>query len=189
MKWRSSVSSSLKRHVLLRGSVIATMGALFILFSGMFVPANKMAFWGLPIFALGFGIITWGLRPYRRLCRLENNPRELVLTGDETLEFFTNGNKIVTIPMCSIEAMTHVDKADDYGIGIKLKKSPKQKIVIHDRKLQGICSGKDATERYACDLYFRFFSRRTFEQLAVFTESICFLELSPKGPIVYTFFS
>lgn len=156
MKVRSSITTSLRRAVLMRGTCIAIVGVLLILFGGMFIPPDRMTYWGLPLFLVGFGMITWGLLPYRRLCQIENNPRELVLSEDESsLSLFCKGKIALSIPLACIASIKYIEESNRYGVGMMLKGSP-QKIEVYNTKL--LC-----VNELGCDLFFEYFSRRAFE--------------------------
>lgn len=158
LKLRSSVKSSLKRYTLIRGTLIAGLGALLIVVTGIYLPVQEMQIWGLPILIMGLGLIAFGLMPYRRLSRLENSPNEVILF-DDSFQFFSKGRKIYTVPFSSIDKTSLIDNGTDYGIAIWLKKSPEQKVIVHDKKL--------AYARKGCDIFLPYFTERSF---AIFKE-------------------
>lgn len=77
VKIRSSVCSQLMKSTLLKGTFLAGIGILIIVLAGIFLPLQDMTIFGLPLYALGCGLIAFGLIPYRRLTALEKSPNEL----------------------------------------------------------------------------------------------------------------
>lgn len=161
----SSIKPDLKRKMLFRGSAIAAVGGLIILIAGALTPPKDLEIWGWPIVILSFGLIALGMIPYRRLCRLEDNPNKLLLTDKNEIIYIHSGRKRVTIPYSAIEKMEYLQDGALYGIGIWLKKSPPIKMTVHDILFNYHTHQKRAKNRFGCDLFLPFFSERAFSQL------------------------
>jgi len=151
---RSSISQTLMRSSIWRGTSLAGLGVIVLLVAGTFLPLAEMKVWGLPLFGLGIGLITWGLLPYRRMKRLETNPYTLTI-DHEWLHLAAKGRAIYSIPRESIEGIDFVEQREIYGMGISLKKPIPKKVIVHVklRKYGGY------------DLFLPYFSRRAYEQL------------------------
>lgn len=155
----SSVKPDLKRSVLLKGSLIAGIGALVLLLAGALVPPAELSIWGWPVIIISFGLIALGLIPYRRLCRLEERPSKLLVTDENELIYELNDRKRITIPIDLIEKMEYLENGSMYGIGICLKKGSNLKLKIHDPLFS-------LKKKFSCDLFLPFFSRRVLAELS-----------------------
>ena len=163
---RSIVKPSLnKMPRFLRGSYSGALGVALWLYGGIFLSTSSLTFWGWPIFLIGLILIAWGLLPYRKLTRLENNPNEIILTDLEELYFSMQGTSTFKIALENIEEMAYLDDNSHYGIGLWIK-SPKTKhiIVLHPT-LDFQAYLKDCQKRYFCDVFFPNFSKRSFKEL------------------------
>ncbi len=118
---RSSIRSSLKRSLLFKGTLFALMGALSLIAAAILLPAEKLSHYGFFIFAFAMALITYGLLPYRRLCRLENNPDELRLDSDHILYYLKKGNAVLAISKNDIQSFSYFDLTQKYGIKCLLK--------------------------------------------------------------------
>ncbi len=156
MKVRSCVTPDLKKRVLFRGTLLATIGFLPILYCGTFMPVDQLKIWGLPVLLIGGAFVTVGLLPYRRLTLLEVEPYEIEVEGDIRLHFGKSGKKLLSIQRVSIECLEWVDDGKIYGIGVKLKDPLPEKIAVHDRSLDM----KTFTSRPTYDLFFPYFSEK-----------------------------
>ena len=152
---RSSIKPSLMLKALLRGFVWALLGAIILIFSGAKLSVETLSHWGLPLFATGIACITFGLLPYRRLLRLELKPNELVVVGDDHLEWWEKGRKLLSIPLDAIENMTWLDEGAKYGISLQIREHPTRKLIIHDPKMK----------MPSLPLFMPYFSKRTCEEL------------------------
>ncbi|MBA2727934.1 MAG: hypothetical protein H0U49_07165 [Parachlamydiaceae bacterium] len=77
VKIRSSICSQLMKSTLLKGTSLAGSGIFIFILAGIFLPPEYLTTYGLPIYAVGLGLIAYGLIPYRRLTALEKCPNEL----------------------------------------------------------------------------------------------------------------
>lgn len=161
---QSSIRTSLKTLTLLRGSLIAGFGALFIVFAGVFLTTENLKVWGWPVIIISFGFIAAGLIPYRRLCRLEMSPYEAV-SHEGGLTFTAMGKKMFTIPSVSIGRIEYCEKGNRYGIGIWLKKPLPEKVLVHDRRFDIAYYQARAKRQFGCDLFLPFFTKRALGNL------------------------
>lgn len=116
---KTNVDSSLKRRVLLRGSLLGALGAFIILFSGMFMPKAWLTVWGLPLFLGGLALIWLGLRPYRYLSRLELKPAEIHL-WENRLTYKHSGKVRLSIPISEIKKIDFYKDHTPFGMVIYL---------------------------------------------------------------------
>lgn len=131
---RSCIKPSLLRSTLFRGTYIAIAGVIIIVTSGMLLPLFLLRVFGLPLLLLGFALIASGLLPYRRLAKLEMHPYEIAY--DEThLLFFRNKKPAFKVPLELLQKIEYYEKGKLYGMGVKMKKSLKDQVIIYDKKL------------------------------------------------------
>jgi len=116
IKLRSSIKPTLKRKVLMRGTLIAGLGGIILLYCGVFTPAETLEQWGMIPFLLAVILITVGLLPYRKLTRLETTPHEIVGYTNDRLDVFLKKRKRHSIPLDAIEGLHYIEKKDRYGI-------------------------------------------------------------------------
>ena len=123
-----------------------------------FLSLQTLSTWGLPLLLIGGAFITYGLLPYRRLMRLENNPYQIIISESEQLIFFMDKHPLLKIPLKDIEEIAFLDDDHRYGIGLWLKKplsndleylSPNQTFEQYRTHCQ---------KEYFCDVFFPYFS-------------------------------
>lgn len=165
LKIRSSLSTDLMRHVLMRGSLLAAIGIGLMAYAGTFFSLQTLHDWGWIIYALAIGLITFGLLPYRKLGRLEKKPHQIILGDDDTLIFYFQGKKTFSIPLEIIEKTDFQQDKYKYGIKIFLKKPVNNKIIIHDPSFNMQRFMAQSHKSYNCDLFLPYFSKRGFELL------------------------
>lgn len=119
VKIRTTVTEELKRHLLFRGTLIAFIGFVPILYAGAFVPQETLEVWGLPIFFGGGALIVFGLLPYRRLCRREENPAEIVLDEQQKLRYVVRGQVRLCLSFDAIRAARFTTRGRLYGIRLE----------------------------------------------------------------------
>lgn len=156
---RSSLPSSLLRDTLFRGSILAIIGLALIIYSGIFLSPSELRTWGFFLVILSFIIIALGLIPYRRLTRLELNPYKLTAVERDHLEFQMT-NQTIDIPFSAIEKMTYIQNGNIYGIGLHIK--PEFSILKAELKSRAL---KYYQNRFHVDLFFPYFSQRSFHEL------------------------
>lgn len=171
LRIETAVSPDYMRYVLFKGTFLAGLGVLLLVVCGAYMPPEVMEVWGLPVLAVGIGLITWGMFPYRQLKRMEVNPDTLVVVGDQYLQYLSRGKRVLTIPIRSIEKISHINRGRNYGIGVWLKNPLPEKVTVHSEKVDLNKRQIESQQRYGCDLLLPFFSRRAYSSLA-------FLELS-----------
>lgn len=126
LKLRSSIKSDLMKKALFRGSFLGGTGVIILLISGAFLPVDVLSFWGIPLFFLSMGLITFGMLPYRKLTRLEKVPDEIILSSKDLLVYRRKGKVIFTTPLSSISSCSYKDDESVYGIMITLKENEKE---------------------------------------------------------------
>lgn len=162
---RSSIKSSLKKSMILRGSLLSVLGVALWLYGGIFLSINTLSTWGWPIFLIGGILITIGLLPYRKLTRLENKPHEIVVTDLEELYFSQMGVPLLKISLGNIEEMAFLDDDKRYGIGLWIKKPINKNVQVLHPGIDLNTYLKDCQKRYFCDVFFPYFSKRSFQEL------------------------
>jgi hypothetical protein len=105
MRIRTTLSDFLMKRKLFTGFIIAFLGVIGMVSAGIYLPEPIMAKWGLIIYLLGFGLITLGLLPYRKLSRLQSKPNEIRIS-DHQLEFWAKDQCRLIIPLNSVKNIT-----------------------------------------------------------------------------------
>jgi hypothetical protein len=168
LKIRSSIKSSLLRLILIRGTIIAGVGALFIFLAAAFLTVTLLNTWGFLILCLAVSLIGIGMIPYRKLTRLEKKPYEIIAEDNSKLHFKILGNPAFMIPCVSIQNMKYLEKGNIYGIAIFLKRPLTEKILINEQNFDMRKFQKNSQKKYACDLFLPYFSQRSFNELSEF---------------------
>lgn len=163
----SSVRSELKRRVLFKGTAFAIVGALLVLTSGLFLPPFWMQYFGFPLLIVGILCIAYGLMPYKRLTRLETQPHELVVTDDQNLHYAVRGQHVLTVPLQAIDRLSYCDEGvDRYGIALDLKRGMADQVTLQKKGASIDTYLTHMRRRYACDLFFPYFSQRSYREVA-----------------------
>lgn len=167
----SSIRPSLKKNVLMKGSLLALCGVSLWLYGGVFLSIATLTNWGWPILILGGALVTWGLLPYRRLTLLENVPHKIIVTDVEELVFYMKDSPLLKIPLDDITEMAYLDNDKQYGIGIWLKKPVSKNFEVLQADLDIEKYLDNCQKKYFCDAFFPFFSKRSFQELKDVKES------------------
>lgn len=113
---RTTVTSSMLKKTLMRGCIPAFVGILLIAIGGATLPPESLQFWGLPLLAIGLGLITYGLLPYRKLSRLQLNPDQIKVFDQDHLLYIKKGTPLLSIPCEAISNIDYLEEKDRYGI-------------------------------------------------------------------------
>ena len=120
-KLRSTIKPKLKKNLLLKGTFFSFIGVFIWLVCSVFIPVYDLNYTGWLIYMVGGAFIVFGLLPYKKISRLENNPSEIIVSQDEYLYAFVGGALLIKISLDNIEALKFIDRKNDYGISISLK--------------------------------------------------------------------
>lgn len=157
---RSAIKPDLMQKTLLRGTCIAGLGIGLLAATGTFMSVSVLEQWGLFIFGASVLLIGAGLIPYKRLQKLEKNPDEIRIEGNNNLYYFRQGKNLFSFPLHLISEVNWINRKTFYGIAIELKTDEGTKIpktfIQQSRK------------RVASDLFFPFFTERAFNELKEF---------------------
>lgn len=164
---RSTILPIVMRRSLWMGTLLGGGGVLCLFLGGAFIPLPIMKTWGPWLFLFSLTLITWGLLPYKRLKRLEEKPDTLTIEGLRWIHFSVRGKSLFSIPIDSIEHVNYVDQGRSYGIAITLKQPLPKKLVIQDPScdLESVFKLKRSLNLHGCDLFFPYFSRRSYESM------------------------
>lgn len=162
---RSSIKPQLMSSVLMKGTILSSLGGGALLYAGVYLPADILQKWGLLIFLISLVLITAGLLPYRKLTRLEKHPNEIHLIGNKTFAYFIRGKPAFSISMQSIQKFILIDKGKDYGIGVILKDPLPEPILVQDPSFNIISFQKGSRRHYHCDFFLTCFTERSFNCL------------------------
>jgi len=170
IKLFSSIKPALMRASLIRGTSIALCGVLLLVYGGTFLDVEMLSIWGVPLLLIGIGLIALGLIPYRKLCRFEKNPSELIIEERGFIQLVERGKLIYSIPIESIDQLDYYEQGNDYGICVTLKLDAEQKVIVHHGRFDAAAYQKSCRSTYGCDLYIPYFGRRAYTRLAFYTE-------------------
>lgn len=168
IKLFSTIKPTLLRAALIRGTFFASLGVLALIVATTYMSVEYMMTWGILLLLIGGGLMVYGLIPYRKLNRMENEPSELMLIDDEYLQLITFGKQQYTIPLSMIKKSSYIEKGNEYGIGLWFTQDPKNKAIVHNRRLDIDSMIKKSQQKYECDLFIPYFGRRAFTRLALF---------------------
>lgn len=116
----TTIKTALMQYYLMRGTILAALGALILVISGSSFPLTILNKWGFFFFAGALLLITCGLLPYSRLRRLELNPHKLSVE-DDCVYLFRKEKLLIRIPKENIAEVRYVEKEYNYGILLILK--------------------------------------------------------------------
>lgn len=162
IKIDTTVTSPLKRWILFRGTILALLGVGIFFYAGIYLPKELLAAFGIPLWLLGISLIAFGLIPYKLICRLENNPYELIITDDNQLHYVRRGKKIFTVPLYEIEKIETIGGSTSYGVGFKLKKGFSGKFPKQEKNLI----------KYGVDIYLPHFTPRACKSLKAYIDPL-----------------
>jgi hypothetical protein len=166
---RTSINSSLKRSVLLRGTILAVLGAVVIL-AGGFISKGVLNVWGLPLYFVGIGLIAIGLIPQRKLQLLENNPNEIHIDHELIFTFRTKGKPVFSIPLASIRKIEFMERDTIYVLALWFVQPPIHNIILFNSAINLKNLHADSKKKFSCDLFLAYFSKRSLQKLFDFVE-------------------
>lgn len=161
----SSIKAPLKRQVLFRGTVLAFIGVLFLLWASIYLLPPELDTWGLVILLISSGLIIYGLLPYRKLTYLENHPNEIIMDSDASVHIIFKRKLMFSVPHFNWENFEYIEKKDMYGIGMHLELGDLEKIVIYDQRFDIVSYQKESLKNYNCDLFLPYFTKKSYNLL------------------------
>lgn len=169
---RSSIKPSLKKSKLIRGTLLSLIGVSLWFYGGLFLSTATLTIFGWPILIIGGILIAGGLIPYRKLVRLENKPNELTVTDLEELYFSMQEVPMFKIALENVEEMAFLDDDRRYGIGVWIKHPKSKNVIVLHPSLELNAYLRDCQKYYFCDLFFPFFTKRSFQELEEIYKSV-----------------
>lgn len=162
---KTSVSSSWKSHILMRGTIMAVLGAAIMMIAGIALPPETMSNWGAILFFIGLFLIARGLLPYRRLTKLELNPDQLIVS-DGTIHFLQGGRSVLRIPRRCIEAIRYVEESKlPYGLAFDFQWPLPAELKEDDPYFKWMKRRRNALKYFNADLFLPYFSKRAYRTL------------------------
>lgn len=159
MEITTTIHASLLRKFLLRGTLIAGLGAFLLLLGGTLLPLHTLQIWGIPVMVVAFVLIAMGLVPYRRLAKKQIHPDKL-LCEEEQWTFVYRGKPLFKIPAQSIDTLTFREEGEVYGLCFQLKRPLEKQISVMKK---GSLITRFMQE--GCDLFLPYFSKRAHTEL------------------------
>jgi hypothetical protein len=163
---KTTVSANLLKKSLLKGSLLGLAGVAGLLYGALFLHVNELNTWGLLLFLGSLAAITGGLLPYRQLTRLQLNPHRLILSENETLDYYLKEKMVMSIPTQSIEKIAYLSNEGEYGIIFSLKKQPSPPVKVYAALKEVEQMRQDGEKLGKGDLFFRYFNERAFKELS-----------------------
>ncbi len=162
---RTSIRPGLKRFLLIRGTLLALIGVALLIYSGVFISVETLTNWGAAIVLVSFLLMAWGLVPYKRITKMEENPNKLVITEDEHLHYHRHGKDILTFPLKAIKDVKFIGEKSLYGIALELEPDWKEK--VPDPALSVVMQMflYSMKKRHQFDRFFPYFSERGAEEV------------------------
>jgi hypothetical protein len=163
MTIRSAITKELQHGALMRGSFLAGVGAILLLYTGGFMEPRLLGNWGAISFLIGFGLITWGLLPYRQLMNLQMNPYEIIVE-DNHFVFQRRGKPMFSVPYGAIERSGFIEDRWHYGIAIWIKSEVDSPVIIHSPNVDINRLRTQNQKKHGCDLFLPYFTKRAYEE-------------------------
>lgn len=160
----TTISPSLKKKVLFRGTLLAACGAFLLIFSGIFIPLSVLKFFGGFILFISGLLIVLGLLPYRKINRLQMQNNKLIVEKESIL-YVVNNKRMIGIPKADIEKMDFLEKGTDYGIGLWLKNPLPVKLTLYAKEFNIESFQRKSQKKWACDFFFPYFNQKSFTVL------------------------
>lgn len=161
---RSSIKSGLARSALVRGTILAGVGVLLLLWGGTWMSQEALSHFGTFIFLGGVLLIGFGMRPYRKLTKLELQPYEVRL-GEHALLFVKSGQPLFDLPLALLDKVDYFEREQLYGISVSLKKTCEERIAVKDPHFDMGGYLQKCQRRYGSDLFFPYFTKRSYQKL------------------------
>lgn len=129
-KVQSSISRTLIRYTILKGTLIASVGGFLLVYCGGFISPPFLHQWGIFIWTAGFALVAYGLIPYKALLQLMIKPNEIIF--DETrgqMHYMSRGKHQFVILVSLINRIKYIEGRLTYGIQFVFK-DEKQKTIF-----------------------------------------------------------
>lgn len=162
---RSHISTQLMTETLKRGFLLSLIGILGLIYASVFLDVTALKTWGWIIYLVSLGLITVGMLPYRKLTRLQVNPRELRLTSEGEVLYLSKGQKLLMLPLKSIDQLEYIENGNHYGIAVRFKSPLPQPVVVHQQSKEVAALRKLGQAIAQAPLYFPYFSKHAYQEL------------------------
>lgn len=166
-KLKSTILPSLKKTLLFRGSFIASLGAVFLIYTGTQLSQETLSNWGLVFFFGSLLLIRFGLVPYRKICKKELHFDELFLFQNH-LSFRSKDHGTFHLEFSDIASIDY-SPHKIYGIQIFFKEGAFEKIKAPKeyQQYRDYCKKK-----WECDWFLPYFSHPSYEKLQASLQDI-----------------
>lgn len=161
----SVISSRLMKRTLFKGIWFALVGIIGLLIAGIFLPVSTLQELGFFIFLFSIGLIAFGMLPYKRLSRLQLNPNRIIFNHLGYLEYYSEGNKQLTIPIESILKIAYEDRVI-YGISVWIKHPCLNPVIVH-KEFKGLNRMRlEGRALSGADFFIPYFNERAFKEVS-----------------------
>lgn len=113
---RSSIKQELISNALIKGTILASLGIIPMLYGALFLNKETLGTWGIGLYLSGMALIAIGLIPYRNLSRAQKNPNEIIISEDESITYKSKGKLAFTLPIKEIHSIRYLEREHLYGI-------------------------------------------------------------------------
>lgn len=165
MTIRTTISTQVLNHYLWQGFLLSLCGVIFLLGGGILLPPLYLKTWGLVLFLIGMGLITFGLLPYRRLSQLQLKPAELIFQDSHSFIYFLNKKAIMTVPVKSVSEFIFIENPYHYGIALKFKKNIDLPVIVHQSPNEVEKMRRSGKKVANADLFLPYFNKRAYNEL------------------------
>ncbi len=164
MKLYTTIQTSILRTALLHGTAFALIGLMVLCYGGLYLSLDSLQMYGIVIWILGAGMITWGMFPYKSLIRLQNNPNKIIVEADK-LCYQSNGKLLFSLNLKDIQTIIYKETRSEYGIAIHLRDEAIRKVIPHHPSFNLQRFWENSKRKHFTDFFLPYFSRSSYSQL------------------------
>lgn len=132
----------------------------------LFFSVDRLTVWGVWLFLFCGACLGLGLLPYRRLCRLEENPHALIM-DEKAIAYLERGVVVFIIPLKSIQRISYFESTNRYGILFWLTHAsePEASIFLQKRYDQLIYNTPFSSIKETNHIFIAYFTQRGYNEL------------------------
>ncbi|WP_148300653.1 cell division protein CrgA [Candidatus Protochlamydia sp. R18] len=162
---RTAIPEKWIKKRLWKGIVWSLLGLIPMIYVGGFAELPFLQKWGIWAFLIGFGLITAGLVPYKKLISIQQKPHELRLSETDQIDYYLKGKKVLGLPISSIKQIEYYNKDQDFGIIVRLKVPLANPFIIYSHSFSLVNFQKKSFLVEKADIFFPYFTQRSFDEL------------------------
>lgn len=160
---QTEITSSLRKKLFLQGTFGLILGALLGIISAFFYHISPFNYFLLGMVITSFCLLA-GWRRFQKMIQFDTHPDALIVM-ENGLAYKKKGEVVFILPFSLITSFTYRKNTKDYGLGVFLKHSVSEKILIKDRSFNLLHFHKMSKRKYQCDLFFLYVPEYEYESL------------------------